>query len=439
MSVISILTILLVGWLIYHALQPNHLELSPASLTMVWVLGTGGIYLIYYGFVGFLHQNPPSILILVIGALGIIDILRIRHKIMIKGWDTLRKAKFSVVILGVIMVMMSISIFMSGFYADTTRMWLAKGDMLNQLPDYIHLMEALPDPRHPDYPMVMSHQYQWQLVWADDWMSLKLSTWVWYIALLLAALPLFSRDTRHPVRWLIVLAGYPAYWFVVPIATVDIPLSVMWLIVIGWALQYLDGDDRSPLAIALVCGMITLTKNEGFLIVGSIVIGLLITLLIQPAKRRDLIHLLSMIIIVSGLSFFSWYGVIVPQADITIASDFGLSGFTLERIPQVIEIIAPILFNPVQTAGLWLIFLYFIVRGYHQKPLLWLPALLYLVFISASYTFSVRDTSLLGHIIQSYFRLILQITPLALVYVAGCFAQNGDSPKVTNSADTMPR
>lgn len=431
MSVIGILTILLIGWLIYRILHPSHAEVSPASLAFMWILGAGGIYLIYYGFVGFLHQNPPPALLLVIGVFGIIDIVRIRQRMTFAGWHIFRETKFSVIILAVVIVMMTISIFMSGFYADTTRMWMAKGDMLNQLPDYVHLMESLPDHRHPDYPMVMSHQYQWQLVWADDWISLKLSTWVWYITLLLAATALFTRYTRHPVRWLIVLAGYPAYWFVIPIATIDIPLSVMWLIVIGWTLRYLDGDNISPLAIAISCGIIILTKNEGFLIVGTILIGMLVTLVIQSDTRRRLLRLLGAIIVVGGLSFFSWYGLIVPQAEITVASDFGLSGFTLERIPLVIEILAPILFNPVQTAGLWLIFLYFIIRGYRQTPLLWLPVLLYLVFISASYTFSVRDTSLLGHIIQSYFRLILQITPLALVYVACCFAQDTDTDAST--------
>jgi len=423
MSGISLLTIGLIGWLVYRLLHPRNLEVSPASLVLMWILGMGGVYAIYYVFVGFLQQNPPPVLILALGVGGAVEAIRVQRQVTFSSWDVFLKAKLATVGLLIIVLMMTVSIFMSGFYADTTRMWMAKGDMLNQLPDYVQLMESLPDPRHPDYPMVMSHQYQWQLTWATDWVSLKLSTWVWYIALLFSALALFTRFTKHPLCWLILLAGYPAYWFVVPLATVDVPLSVMWLTAVVWILRYLDRDGGSILTIAIVCGIIVLTKNEGFLIVGSIICGLLVTLLTQPENRPRLMRLFGMIIFASGVSFLSWYALIVPQADITIGSDFALSGFRTELVPQVLQLILPILFNPLQTAGLWLIFLGFIVFGYWRMPVLWLPVLLYLLFISGSYTFSVRPTTLVEHIVQSYFRLLLQITPLALVYVARCFSR----------------
>ncbi|GEM_PF-2141669 len=427
MSIISIITIWLIGWLIYRIFQAQNLELSPASVPLMWILGTGGVYLVYYIFVGFLQQNPPPLLLLVIAGCGVIEAVRMRHQVIVSGWDVFRSARLSTSILIVIILMMTISILMSGFYADTTRMWLAKGDMLNQLPDYIHLMEHLKDIRHPDYPMVISHQYQWQLVWADDWISLKLSTWVWYVVLILSAIALFKRYTKYPVRWGILLAGYPAYWFVIPLATVDIPISIMLVVVISWILNYLDSNAVSKWMIASVCALLVLTKNEGFLIVGSIVCGVIATFIIQSSQRQQLLRLLSAIIVVSALSFISWYVMIVPQADIAVASDFGLSGFQAEKIPQVLELILPILFNPIQTAGLWVIFFVCLLMGYWRTPLLWMPALLYLLAISASYMFSVRETSLLEHIIQSYFRLILQITPLAMIYIAQCLSPTSSS------------
>jgi len=317
---------------------------------------------------------------------------------------------------------MSISIFMSGFYADTTRMWLAKGDMLNQLPDYEHLLESLVERFHPDYPMVMSHQYQWQLLWLDSLISLKLLAWVWYIALLLGCLSLLTRWTTHPIRWLILLAGYPSYWFVIPLATVDIPISVIWITAVVWMMRYLDNREGSIVGIALVCGVMILTKNEGFIIIGCIVIGLLMTAILQQTKRQPIVRLIIGIVVMSGISFISWYGLIVGQATVSVGSDFGLSGFQIERISEVAQYLLPILFNPLETACLWMVFLGFIVVGYRDKPLVWLPVLLYLLVISASYTLSVRPTTLYQHIVQSYFRLILQIAPLALVFVAHCFS-----------------
>lgn len=422
MPILSILTIGLIGWLIVRLLHPHMLELSPASLPLMWLLGTGGIYLIYYLHISILQQNPSPVLILGLGGLGIVDGLRHRHQITWVGWYPFKQAKGATLVLCLVVLVMSISIVMSGFYADTTRMWLAKGDMLNQLPDYRHLLYSLVERLHPDYPMVMSHQYQWQLVWSDSLISLKLLTWVWYIALLLACMDLFTHWTKHPMRWLILLAGYPSYWFVMPIATVDIPLSVMWVIVIVWMMRYLDDEQVSIWGIALACGVMILTKNEGFITIGCILFGLMVTAFQQQAKRQQIIRVMMAIVIICGVCFISWYALIVGQATIAVGSDFSLSGFQLERVPEVAKFILPILFNPLETAWLWIMFLGFLIVGYRDNPLLWLPVLVYLLVISASYMFSVRPTTLYQHIIQSYFRLILQIAPLALVYVARCFS-----------------
>jgi hypothetical protein len=422
MPVLSILSIGLIGWLIVRLLHPKTLELSPASLPLIWILGTGGIYLLYYLHISILQQNPSPVLILGLGGLGGFEAIRHRHQVTWVGWHPFKQAKWVTLILCFIVVVMSISIFMSGFYADTTRMWLAKGDMLNQLPDYGHLLESLKERLHPDYPMVMSHQYQWQLVWSDSLISLKLLTWVWYIMLLLACLDLFTRWTKHPIRWLILLAGYPSYWFVMPIATVDIPISVMWVTAIVWMMCYLEDRQVSVLGIALVCGVMILTKNEGFITIGCILFGLMVTAFQQPMKRQQIIRLMIAIGMMSCLCFISWYGLIVGQAIIAVGSDFSLSGFRLERVPEVAKFILPILFNPLETAWLWIVFLGFLIVGYRDNPLLWLPVLVYLLAISVSYTFSVRPTTLYQHIVQSYFRLILQIAPLALVYVARCFS-----------------
>ena len=426
MPILGVLTVGLIGWLIYRLLYANMLELSPASLPLIWILGTGGIYLIYYLHISILHQNPSSILIVGLSGIGAIEGFRLRHSIKWEGWHPFKQAKWARLILCLIVVGMSITIFMSGFYADTTRMWLAKGDMLNQLPDYGHLVESLLERYHPDYPMVMSHQYQWQLLWSDSPISLKLLAWVWYIALLLAILSLLTRWTNHPIRWLILLAGYPSYWFVMPLATVDIPISVIWVTTIVWMMRYLDDEEGSIWGIGLVCAVMMLTKNEGFITIACILIGLLLTAFLEQAKRQQIMRLTLVIILLCGISFISWYGLIIGQATVAVGSDFGLSGFQVERVLEVARHLLPILLNPLETAGLWFVFLGFIIVGYWDKPLLWLPVLLYLLVISTSYTLSVRPTSLYEHIVQSYFRLILQIAPLALVYVARCFSVTSD-------------
>lgn len=427
----SLLIIGCIGWLIYRVLHRTTLTLSPASLSLMWVLGTGGVYLVYYVFIALFRQNPPSLLILAIGAVGFIDMIRSQHHLTWSGWHVFRQEKWATVGLMLVIVLMSVSIFMSGFYADTTRMWMAKGDMLNQLPEYIPLIESLAEPYHPDYPMMMSHQYQWQLLWGDDLFSLKLSTWVWYITLLLACLSFFTRWTQHPIRWLIVLAGYPAYWFVIPLATVDIPLSVMWVVAVWWILNGLDNPSAPLTSVALVCGTMILTKNEGILMVGCLLIGLAMTWIVDPTHRSKMARLMGLIIVISGMSFLSWYGLIVGQANIAVGSDFGLSGFSGQRVIDVAQLLVPILLDPISTAGLWLIFVGFIIASYRQTPVLWFPVFLYLGIISVSYMFSVRPTTLQQHIGQSYFRLILQIAPMALIYIARSFASEFYNKKQT--------
>ena len=356
MSVLSVLTIALIGWLIYRVIQRDNLEVSPASLPLMWILGTGGIYLIYYLFIGILHQNPPPLLILGLGGLGAIEGYRLRHQVKTDGWNEFKQEKGASMILFLIVLVMTVNIFMSGFHADTTRMWMAKGDMLNQLPDYAHLMESLPERLHPDYPMVISHQYQWQLVWSDELVSLKLSTFVWYIMLLLISLSLLTRWTKHPIRWLILLAGFPGYWFVVPIATLAIPLSVMWGVIMFGIIRYLDNEPTSLLSITLVCGVMTLTKNEGAIAIACIIIGLFVTALQDKTKRRQIARLIVVVVVICLISLFSWYGLIVGQTNAVVGSDFGLSGFQFSRIVEVAQIILPILLNPLSTAWLWVIF-----------------------------------------------------------------------------------
>jgi hypothetical protein len=423
MPLFGIAVVWLSGWLLYRVVQHHNLELSPATLSLSWVLGTGILYTVYYSFILLAKQSPPPLIMIVLGIVGGIELVRLFPNTQIKGWQLFQRSKILTILLVLMMSIMCIYILVDGYHYDTVRMWLFKAQILHITPDYHQMMDTLIPPQHPDYPMVYTHQLQWQLIWSDSLVSLKLPTWMAYINLILATTALLIQfKIRHSVAWLIFLAGFPQYWSIIPTATADLPISMMLLVAMTWLNRYLDGEKFVGLLMALGFGWLVLTKNEGILLVLSILVGLCGIAIVQPSNRKRLLRAIVWIVCMSGLWWISWYAVVVSQSMGNLVSDFSLSSLTIARIPEAIELLIPILFNPFLTASIWIFVIGCFLTRHFKFPIIWIPLFVYLILISSTYVFSIRPSGLYAHIVQSYFRLLLQVTPLAIVYLGMCFS-----------------
>jgi len=423
MPLFGIIAIWFAGWLVYHVIQRDNLEISPATVSLAWVLGTGVLYVVYYSFILIGKQSPPPFILILIGTIGFIDFIRTLPKAKIKDWHIFRQSKPLTTLLLLTIGSMTLFIFFDGYHYDTIRMWLYKAQALSITPDYTQVINSLISIQHPDYPMLYTHQLQWQLNWSDSIFSLKLPTWVAYINVILTTSALLIHfKIRHSIIWLIFLAGFPQFWIVMPMATADLPLSLNLLICLVWLIRALDDNRSSRVFMALAMAGLVLTKNEGILLVLSVLFSLLCIALFRSNSRKQVLQ--TMLWIIGGvvLAWVSWYTLVVGQSSANIVSDFGSDGLTSSRIIEVATLLIPILLNPFTTAGIWIFIIGCFLTGHLKAPVIWIPLFVYLALISSTYIFSVRSTGLYAHIVQSYFRLLTQITPLAVVYLAICFS-----------------
>jgi len=423
MPLFGIAAVWFAGWLLYRLFQRNNLELSPATIALSWVLGTGVLYLTYYSFILIGKQSPPPIIIFGLGLIGLVEFIRVLSKTQFDGWHIFRQSKFMTVVLLLVIGYMSLHIFFDGYHYDAIRMWLFKAQLLSITPDYTQVINSLIPIQHPDYPMLYTHQLHWQLAGSDSLLSLKLPTWMAYISIILAINALFTHfKIERPIFWLIFLAGFPQFWLVIPTATADLPLSMMLIVGIVWLNRYLDGDTLASPLMAFVFGAMVLTKNEGILLVLSVIVGLCVMAITRSHNPKRLLQAILWIIGVASVAWVSWYSFVVGQASATIISDFGFISLTPERIIEVIGLLIPILFNPFLTVGIWIFVVGCFLTGHFRFPIIWMPMMIYLVLISSTYLFSVRETGLYAHVVQSYLRLLTQITPLAIFYLATSFS-----------------
>jgi len=423
MSVVGIIVVWFAGWLVYRVLQRDHLELSPASIALTWVLGTGLLHTVYYLSITLTQQNPSHLILFGVGIIGAVEFVRLRQNITLSGWKMFRTSRLATVFLMLVISLMTLFIAVDSFHQDTIYMWDYKAQLLAITPDYHVMMEHLLPAQHADYPMVYTHQLQWQASLDTSLISLKLPTWMSYICILLGTSAILTHfNVRHPVWWLIFLAGFPQYWSLIPTATADIPLSMYFIVGVVWLLRALDGHPRGAVLAGLCFGWMALTKNEGSLLFICVLAGLAgHTLTHRQANRKHLSIGLWVTGVVTVL-WLSWYGLIVGTSPAPIISDFSMSGFRIGRIPEVAGLLLPVLLNPFLTAGLWIVGVGCLLTNRFKQPMLWIPVALYILLISSTYLFSVRETGLYAHVVQSYFRLLLHVTPLAVVYLASCFS-----------------
>lgn len=394
MSLIPFFTTWLIGWSIYRLIRQDS-ALSPEALGSAWLLGTGAVGFIHYLSIVIFQANPPTPLVLALAAPALW-----LHPCQLDGWSAFRRERLAT--LGLLLLMATLLGFlaMSGFTADATRMWLAKAQLYAQKPDYTHMIENLYWRWHPSYPPLFSHQYQWQLVFTETTLGLKLPLFGYYVTTLMAVFALLRDRIRQPVLWTVLTAGFPIYWWFWPLGTADPALAAFAVMGLYWV-------GRHGILSALILGLMPLVKTEGLLLLACMLVGILVT-------ERSL-RTVGMVVGWGAICTLSWWS-IVWRTGIE-DSDFALLAFSPDRIVSVLDRTLPILLNPVLFAFLWFFFFLLLLLGYWKYVLLWLPTALYVVMVIAAYTFSTYHMGIDNHIHQSMERILLQVVAPAMVYL----------------------
>jgi len=416
MPLIPFLTTWALGWLAYRAVQRQQASLSPVGIATAWVLGAGVVHAIYYVHVLFLLRNPHPLVLILPGLIGLVDAVRVARAGRWRGWQPFRAAPRASMLLAACIVVMTLLTTINGFYLDTLRIWLARAQALDQLPDYRHAMENIFWLFHPEYPPLWSHQYQWQMQFGDSMLALKLPSLGYYVTLLAAAVALLARSTRNPILWTVIVALPGLFVWVWPTGTADMPLSASVTLGVCWLFIYRESRAARDLwCAALAIGLLTLIKNEGILLVVCLLVPLALDAL-RPARRGLALRSLLAVAGVSAICALSWLLLVWSVAP--GISDFSLGAFSVDQLQTALSVGLPVLLDPL-TAAAWPLMIVLLALGFWREPLLWLPALLYALGMLFSYAFSVYPPGIMHHIVQSYHRLLAQMLPLALIYIVG--------------------
>ena len=127
----------------------------------------------------------------------------------------------------------------------------------------------------------------------------------------------------------------------------------------------------------------------------------------------------------TGLVAVAWYGLVFISG--YWRSDFTLSQPRLEEYLTALKAVPGMLLLPYSFHGIWYILLGVLIwrrpslRRGSDATIFWLLPLLYAGVMLITYLFS-NWVDIQHHINTSYYRLLLQVTPLVMVYLARTLA-----------------
>lgn len=417
MPLIPFMTTWALGWLAYRLVQRERAALSPIGMVTAWALGVGVVHVIYYVHVLALLRNPHPLALILPGLAGLFDALRCARLGRWRGWEVFRAAPRASALLVACVGIMTLLTAVNGLYVDTLRIWLARAEAFDQLPDYRHSLENIYWLFHPEYPPLWSHQYQWQMQFGWSPLALKLPSLGYYVTMLAAAVALLARSTGRPVLWAAVIGLPGLFVWVWPTGVADAPLSASVVLGVCWLLIYRETRARRDLwCAALVIGLMTLIKNEGLLLAACLLAPLALDAL-RPARRAHALRSLLVVGMATLICALSWQ--IVAWTVAPGISDFSASAFEMQQLRQAIAWGVPVLLDPLLLAAAWPLLFVLLALGFWREPLLWLPPLLYALGMLFAYGFSAYPPGIMHHIVQSYHRLLGQMLPLVLIYVIG--------------------
>lgn len=420
MPLIPLLTTWLIGWLVL-ALQ-HRPRLGPAAIGTAWLLGTGVVYLAHYGTMLLFQVNPPPVLLFAGAAGGVVMLLVKRPTVDKPAWQTLRREPLAALLLVGGVGAVTLVALLNGFGHDGQLIWLGRAIAYHQIPDYaFHL--ARPFPLHPDYPPLFIHQYQWQFNFTESVAGLKLPGLAFYLTTLLFIFSLLRGSIQSPVKWTLLAALLPIYWNQTPMAQADIPLGAFIIGSVYWLHSYLRTRQAADWRVGFgLAAFIPAVKFEGLVVIACLVLVLLGMMWRWHDARPYLRRVFISVIIAAGFTALMWYGITLSVG--APAGDFSLSHPRPGEFVSALVGLPLMLLSPYGFHAIWYVFVAAIIwrrPRIDATTLFWLLPLLYAGAMLAAYLFS-NWIDLTHHMRTSYYRLLLQMTPLVMVWLGWTLA-----------------
>jgi hypothetical protein len=404
----------LCGWLAYRMVMRERARVDGIGAATAWLLGAGVIHGAHYSAALTFHTVPPPVILFLVALVGLADMVRVMRRTRLDWLGAFRREPLWGGALLVGLAALLALTAAQGFGNDTALIWLGRAKAYAANPDYLAHVHAYP--WHPGYPPLFIHQYQWQNVFTDSLLGLKLPPFVFYLASLAVIYRLLSERVSGPMMWTFLIALLPTYWINVPYGMADIPLSAYVVTAVYWLR---DGNRRAMWLGAVLLGLATLVKTEGAVLVGCVLAAMLYTSWREPEERKRLLSAVVICAAASAVCAASWY--VVTLIGQPHEPDFALSAFDVGRVVSIAANVGFVILDPRTFNGVWLIFaavLWGKRRELRRDALIWLPPALYVVGMVGIYFFSNFSDGVGAHVRFSYGRLLQQVTPLAMVYVA---------------------
>jgi len=208
----------------------------------------------------------------------------------------------------------------------------------------------------------------------------------------------------------------------------DLPLSVYFLIGVGFGYRYIVNADKKALLLAVISFSIAAwTKNEGLtMLVAAIII---LSFHIFYKDKTIGIKTFFGILVITLFIALPWqlYKYTLPELSATMVSDLSFKTFisNIGRVPFILQVILPKLFTANKyhiTWGLYVLITIVSLRKLKSAGYLYIQTLMW--FQSACYIFVYVLTpfELKGHIATSIDRLTIHLLPIGYLCVGVLWA-----------------
>lgn len=303
----------------------------------------------------------------------------------------------------------------------------------------IFLMQTLSPARYADptravthlnypllFPLVEASLFQWLGAPDDRWVGIV--SVMFFLALLAGVYYGVRRLARDDTRaWLALVAvtSMPTLTLMAGSGFADVPMAAYTTFAGVALVEWLERGERGALIVAMLCGAcLPWLKNEGWILLGALLAAMLLCAPFHARTWRGILACGLAAILVAG----TWYVFAALRASPSptlLPMNFETLRANVGRVPSIALYFARELASPQFSFVFPLAALVFVARFWTRQrapflsphALLLLAPLLYVLVMSGTYIFSAF-TPYRAHLANSAYRLILQVVPLVVIWIA---------------------
>ncbi len=435
---VALLLISGIGALAAQFIARGYFVSSLESIAIHFVLGTGIVsLLLWFALVRGISLEAACWILVLPAAFGIFNMARmawrarkIPSNFARPLWEWLA------------LVWLTLQIFFVGWialaqpltYWDSWVAWGIKARTIfftQTLSSAVHA-DATRSVTHLDYPLLLplteAFLFQWLGAADDRWIGILAVGF--FLGLLASMFYGVSRLTGNRLRaWLatLVVGSLPGITLLAATMFADVPLAGFALVGTLALVEYLERENKGALGIALVSlGFLPWLKREGWILLGAVLVSMV---LLAPRDGRTW-RAFGSVLVGALFGAGSWY-VFVAAHNVSNSDFLPLTWQTfstnLDRVPTIAGYFAGELLNAqwsfVTVLGLLAVFVYIrahvtnLARVLAPRAIFFLAPLLYLGAMASVYLFSAY-LPLSAHLASSGYRLIAQVVPLLVVWLA---------------------